>query len=116
MSRTRQLGTSGSLLCRNSGAEPNVSAPSPTDRKRLVSALRSEGSSSITNTTGGSSGTSFVIHHGTLATHRENRSAALYGSGSCPSAVDFDDRAAERQRHTLPWRLVAKKALKDASA
>src|SRR5258707_12008997 len=77
MSRTRQLGTSGSLLCRNSGAEPNVSAPSPTDRKRLVSALRSEGSSSITNTTGGSSGASFVMRHGTLANNRKNRSAAI---------------------------------------
>src|SRR3954471_5981815 len=95
MSRTRQLGTSGSLLCRNSGAEPNVSAPSPTDRKRLVSALRSEGSSSITNTTGGRSGASFVIRHGTLATHRENRSAAQYCKWPMSVRRDFDDRATE---------------------
>src|SRR6476620_6531485 len=116
MSRTRQLGTFGSLLCRNSGAEPNVSAPSPTDRKRLVSALRSEGSSSITNTTGGSSGTSFVIRTGPWQPIAKIDLQRNMASGSCPSAVDFDDRAAERQRHTLPWRFLAKKALKDEPA
>ena len=54
------LGASGSLLCRNSGADPNTSARKPTERKRLASALRREGSSSMTSTTGCNSGASFV--------------------------------------------------------
>src|SRR5690242_17361446 len=52
MSSTRQLTTSGSLLCKSSGAEPNAITSNPTDRKRLVSALRMDTSSSTTNTIG----------------------------------------------------------------
>src|SRR3981081_4950060 len=52
MSRTRQLATSGSLLCSISGAEPNTSTRNPADLNRLVSALRIDASSSITKTIG----------------------------------------------------------------
>src|SRR3977135_2440492 len=103
MSSTRQLGTSGSLLRRNSGTEPNISAPSPTDRKRLVSALRREGSSSITNTTGCSSGASFVISHGTLANHRKKsiRSAVLQVAHVPPRGLRWASG-----RPTAPYRTI----------
>src|ERR1700760_1496863 len=52
MSRTRQLATSGSLLCSISDAEPNTSTFNPTDSKRLLSALRTDASSSTTKTIG----------------------------------------------------------------
>ena len=52
MSSTRQLGLSGSFVCRNSGAEPNTSACKPTDLNKLARASHSETSSSITHTTG----------------------------------------------------------------
>src|SRR5260370_4380088 len=63
MSRTRQLTTSGSLVCSNSEAEPNTSTPRSIDRKRLVNATRMEGSSSTTNTIGSNLDGSFIIHH-----------------------------------------------------
>src|ERR1700681_3891978 len=51
MSRTRQLATSGRLLC-ISDAEPNTSTAKPTDCSKLVSALRIDASSSTTKTIG----------------------------------------------------------------
>src|SRR5437588_3798213 len=52
ISRTMQPGRSGRLLCRNSWGDPNNSTSSPTDRNRLSSALRIDGSSSMTTTEG----------------------------------------------------------------
>src|SRR3981081_1854424 len=52
MSSTRQLAMFGSVLCRNSGAEPNTSTRKPTEPKRLLSASRIDASSSMTKTTG----------------------------------------------------------------
>src|SRR6266446_3976654 len=53
-SSTMQPGRSGRLLCRNSWGEPNSSTASPTERNRLSSALRIDGSSSMTMMVGGS--------------------------------------------------------------
>src|SRR5438105_8554734 len=50
MSSTRQLGTSGSLACSNSGAEANTVAARFIERNRLVSATLMDSSSSTTNT------------------------------------------------------------------
>src|SRR5580692_3104343 len=55
ISRIRQLGAFGRLLCRNSCAELKSSTCKPTDRIRLLSALRTDASSSTTNTMDGSS-------------------------------------------------------------
>src|SRR5216683_956405 len=51
-SSTRQLATSGSSLRKKSPAEPNVSTLRLTDRNRLLSASRTDSSSSTTNTIG----------------------------------------------------------------
>src|SRR5882724_3344669 len=50
ISRTRQLATSGILICANSRAEPNNSTRKPTDRKRLLRVARTATSSSMTKT------------------------------------------------------------------
>src|SRR5258706_2505103 len=55
MSRTRQLVTSGLLVCRNSWPEPNSSTCNPTDSTRRWIARESDGSSSTTKTTEGGS-------------------------------------------------------------
>src|SRR5260370_40641794 len=52
MSRTRQLGTSGSLACSSSVAEANAFASRPTDRNKLPRASHSEASSSMTRMVG----------------------------------------------------------------
>src|SRR5580704_3910364 len=52
-SSTMQPGRSGRLLCRNSCGDPNSSTSSPTEWNRLSSALRIDGSSSMTTIVGG---------------------------------------------------------------
>src|SRR6202045_3648968 len=52
-SSTMQPGRSGRLLCRNSCGDPNNSTSSPTEWNRLSSALRIDGSSSMTTIAGG---------------------------------------------------------------
>src|SRR5258708_6000652 len=49
---SRQLGASEWRLCRNSGAEANVSTRRPTDSRRSLRASRIDSSSSMTNTVG----------------------------------------------------------------
>src|SRR5271166_5852983 len=118
MSSTRQLATSGSLLLSSSGAEPNSSTRRSTDRNRLVSALRTDASSSTTKTIGRDCGSSFFIrrviapltnHSSTKRSSQRrragNRQSELkgravsggIGRGPYPSAVRFDDRTANRQ-------------------
>src|SRR5438132_7845186 len=66
-SSTMQPGRSGRLLCRNSWGDPNNSTSSPTERNRLSSALRIDGSSSMT-TIVGFSGAIAVSGHGPIVT------------------------------------------------
>src|SRR4029077_12969619 len=51
-SSTRQLAVAGSLLCSISDADPNSFTSRPTDWKRLLSARRTDSSSSTTSTVG----------------------------------------------------------------
>src|SRR5712691_9372885 len=60
-----ELATSGSLLCRNSVAEPNTATRKPTDRKRLQSELRIDASSSTTKAIDCDSGGSVIFFHRT---------------------------------------------------
>src|SRR5258708_2911701 len=100
MSRTKQLATSGRLLCNNSGADPNTSTRKPTDRKRLLSEFRIEASSSTTKTTGLDAGASVIIRY------RNSMPVLPAGEMSSAPCQAITSGHHRRQRNTRPYRLA----------
>ena len=128
MSRIRQLATSGSLLCRNSGAEPNTSTRRPTERNRLLSASRTDASSSTTKTIGSSAlamlrGDVGLAGHGVLSSRCNGRAELKRRTGADiaarPTVVRRGRRRSSgRSTGPCPCRpdLVVKKASNSRSA
>src|ERR1700719_2063852 len=99
-SRIRQPRTLGSFAPRNSSADTNVRAFSPTDRTRLSIAFRTATSSSTIYTIGSCSAISIGLTDG----QREVESCALSLFRCRPQApaVRFHNRLADGQPHTKP--------------
>src|ERR1700733_6484964 len=99
-SRIRQPGTLGSFVLRNSSAETNVRAFSPTDRIRLSMAFLTATSSSTMYTIGSCSAISIGLTDG----QRELESCALSLLRCRPQApaVRFHNRPADGEPHAEP--------------
>src|SRR5882724_6605956 len=111
MSRTRQLGTSGRLLRRNSCADSNSSTCSPTDPIRRLIARRTEGSSSTTKTIGFAS---VIKCLSTLRGHSKFEECTIgHCYGPQTPAVGFDNGAADRQTHPNALGLCRREWLED---
>src|SRR5262245_11845831 len=99
MSSTRQLGRSGSLLCRNSRVDPKSITRRPTEPKRLLSASRSDSSSSMTKTTDCASAFWFIAC--LRAPDREHQlkyhSMGMGAQRRKGAAMRLDDRTADRE-------------------
>src|ERR1700676_3500560 len=96
----RHPGALGSFARRNSSAETNVRAFSPTDRIKLSMAFRTPGSSSTMYTMGSCSAISIGL------TDRQGKlkscSAFLFGCHPQAPAVRFHNRPADGQPHAQP--------------
>src|SRR5260370_24750149 len=111
MSSTRQVAPSGRLCCRNSAVEPNSSPCRSTERNKLLSASRTEGSSATTKTIGRAlavrcgCGRRLTICPSRLSAcpdgqgELESRSGAVVVRSPYASSIRFDDRPADRQAH-----------------
>src|SRR4029077_14530317 len=96
-SSTRQPGTSGRLLFRNSCAEAKACTRSPTDPMRFLSDSRICASSPMTNTM--ASGSVMSPLAASLHCELKRRAPVVIRCRPDPPAVCLDNRAADRQSH-----------------
>src|ERR1700690_3094654 len=116
MSSTRQLGVAGRTALRKPSVEAKVCASNPTDSRRLLTASRTEASSSTTKIVGrgsdrGRSDMGLLRANG--EGKLENSSATRTRTGPQPSLVRFNDRAADGKSHADAARLSGEEGLKD---
>src|SRR5262245_65338061 len=110
-SSTRQAGTSGRWLVRNSRADAKVVTLRPTERRRLWSASRIAASSSTTKTVS----CVLVMPIPLVARQGELKGRAVVAVRYRPEppAMRLDDRAADRQPHAHPVMLSRVKGLEE---
>src|SRR5262245_48642358 len=110
-SSTRQAGTSGRWLVRNSRADAKVATLRPTERRRLWSASRIAASSSITKTMA----CVLVMLLPLIGGQGEVKGGAVVAIRYRPEppAVRLDDGAADREPHAHPIRLGRVKGLEE---
>src|SRR6185312_6670664 len=108
---------SGLLARMNSSVLANDCTLSATERMRLCSASRTDGSSSMTKTVGRSLGRACSIMTAIRpGRHREleYRAARQICCRPYPASVSFDDRPADRQPHPHPARFRTIESIEEA--